>query len=348
MGHPRLVNGGLGIVNSGFPIYRFRGAVLAKANPPFGTYDVQHLQFCNGARCRFAVLLADYCLCRFVLRIVRAVFGPEDVRPIVVIYGNAGYVGFQSVSNHGGYFVTMFRTVGASNLLVRFHFGTIPFGFSSLYAQIRAALRASHDDDDRFASWQAVHDFLRRCLFFHRCRIFVDPERLIFRCGLRFRGMLHVFFGHDAVVKGESLRPLTKDRVSIFLRDYLGDLTILVGKPRRVMIIHRVLRVVLVRSLGSALLGVSDFRSSVLVCFSRFVVLEFQFRVSRRSSIRCGLPVVKDVTRIASVDRVAHAHFQVMVVRKLICPVPCDATARRINELRDFPVVGGVATDVSR
>lgn len=105
---------------------------------------------------------------------------------------------------------------------------------------------------------------------------------------------------------------------------------------------------VFIRRFGPTFFCVSDLRISILMCFFRFVVLEFQFRVTRCSAIRGRLAIIQDVTRVATVDRMTFANFLIVIMRQLICPIPSYTTARRINQFSDFPMIRRIATNIAR
>lgn len=103
-----------------------------------------------------------------------------------------------------------------------------------------------------------------------------------------------------------------------------------------------------VRCLGGSLPSVSHFRAGVLVSFLRFVVLQFQFRVARRGTVRRRLAIVQDVARVPAMYRVSLANLFVVIVRQLIRPVPSDATARGVYQFCHFPMVRRIATNIPR
>ena len=85
----------------------------------------------------------------------------------------------------------------------------------------------------------------------------------------------------------------------------------------------------------------------MLVYLFHFIILRFRFQIAEYDTVHNELTVVRSIAEITAISQVAFTGFLVIVVHRLVYPVPDCAAAEEVGRFDSFPVVHQVTAGIT-
>ena len=93
-------------------------------------------------------------------------------------------------------------------------------------------------------------------------------------------------------------------------------------------------------------LDVNRFHSHILIDFLHFIILWFRFKISKYNTIHYKLTVIGDISEISSIGQITLTGFLVIIIHRLIHPIPNGTATEEISRFDSFPVVDQISTGI--
>ena len=122
-------------------------------------------------------------------------------------------------------------------------------------------------------------------------------------------------------------------------------LSVFIKRPSYI-IIRKVLKIVFIEYLKKSLPDIDRFHTNMLIDFLHFIILRFRFQITEHNAIHHELTVIRSITEIPTVCQISLTGLFIIVIHRLVHPIPDSTATEKICRFYRFPVIHQVTAGV--
>jgi len=115
--------------------------------------------------------------------------------------------------------------------------------------------------------------------------------------------------------------------------------TVFIKRIYQLVIFRQVLKVVLIEDLKYTLFCIYCLYADVLIYLFHFIVLRLRFKVTKHDAVHYKLTIIGSIAKVSTVSQITDTCLRVIIVHRLVYPIPNGTSTEEIGRLHSFPVI---------